>query len=151
MVIDREQVTAFAQRSTSAWCSGEPTNVAEHYAPDGSLTINDSAAAVGQAAISEVVLSFMTAFPDLEVVMDDLRLDRLGVEYHWTLIGTNSGPRRNGTCGPHQWVRGVDDWRRRTHRQVVGTLRPGRIRPSDHARRGCGITRIICGARLWPW
>jgi hypothetical protein len=30
----------FARRYTEAWWSGEPTQVAEHFSVDGSLTIN---------------------------------------------------------------------------------------------------------------
>lgn len=82
----------FAKRYTAAWCSQKPNSVAAFFSKDGSLRVNDHPPAVGRHAISEVARSFMTAFPDLTVVMDDLvvRIDR--VEYHWTLTGTNSGP-----------------------------------------------------------
>lgn len=43
----------FARRYTEAWCSGDPGRVADHYAPDGSLTINGGAPAVGRDAITE--------------------------------------------------------------------------------------------------
>ncbi len=43
----------FARRYTEAWCSGEPARVAEHYSPDGSLTINDASPAIGREAITD--------------------------------------------------------------------------------------------------
>jgi hypothetical protein len=41
--VDRDQLADFARRYTAAWCSGKPQRVAEHYAEEGSLTINDGA------------------------------------------------------------------------------------------------------------
>lgn len=109
---DDDQLIDFARRYTAAWCSQEPANVAEHYSADGSLTINDGEPSVGRAAIAEAARSFMTAFPDLRVVMDDLRTEDGGTEYHWTLIGTNSGPGGTGSpvriSGFEQWTIGDD-------------------------------------------
>jgi len=48
--------------------------VAAFYSQEGSLRINDGPPAVGRKAIAQAVLSFMTAFPDLCVIMDDVRL-----------------------------------------------------------------------------
>jgi hypothetical protein len=81
--------------------------VAEHYSEAGSLTINDGEPSVGRAAISQAALSFMSAFPDLHVLMDDLRIQDPGIEYHWTLIGTNSGP---GGTGNRVRISGFEDW-----------------------------------------
>ena len=49
----------------------------------------------------------MDAFPDLQVLMDDLRLDGERVEYHWTLVGTNTG--RSGT-GRNVRISGFEEW-----------------------------------------
>ena len=46
--------------------------MAEFFAEDGSLTINRAAPAIGRAAIADAALGFMTAFPDLVVVMNGL-------------------------------------------------------------------------------
>ena len=105
--MDREQLIDFARRYTAAWCSGVPARVAEHYSEAGSLRINDGEPSVGRAAISQVALSFMSAFPDLQVLMDDLRIQDPGIEYHWTLIGTNSGP---GGTGRRVRISGFEDW-----------------------------------------
>jgi len=56
-----DQLREFARRYTEAWCSQDPARVAENYAPDGSLTINDGPPSVGRAAITEAARSFMVA------------------------------------------------------------------------------------------
>jgi len=107
-----DRLTEFAKRYIAAWCSGQPENVAAHYSPEGSLTINDGEPAVGRAAITEAARSFMTAFPDLQVLMDDLLVGDSPAEYHWTLIGTNSGPDGTGHAvrisGFEEWTIGED-------------------------------------------
>jgi predicted ester cyclase len=97
----------FARRYTEAWCSQDPERVAEHYAPEGSLTINDGTPSVGQAAITEAARSFMVAFPDLQVLMDDVLIEDPSIEYHWTLLGTNTGP--DGT-GNRVRISGFEAW-----------------------------------------
>jgi len=107
-----DQLREFARRYTEAWCSQEPARVAENYAPDGSLTINDGPPAVGRAAITEAARSFMDAFPDMQVLMDDLVVEGENAEYHWTLVGTNTGPggtrRRIRISGFEEWTIGDD-------------------------------------------
>lgn len=97
-----------ARSYTEAWCSGDPARVAGHYAPDGSLTINGGEPAEGRAAVTEAARSFMTAFPDMQVLMDDLAVrDDGGAEYRWTLVGTNSGP---GGTGHRVRISGFEEW-----------------------------------------
>jgi len=103
MAPDPEQLHGFAERYTEAWCSQDPARVAAHYAPDGSLTINEAAPSVGRAAITEAARSFT----DMQVLMDDLRLDGEKVEYHWTLVGTNTGP---GGTGKRVRISGFEEW-----------------------------------------
>ena len=107
MAHDRGQLLDFARRYTEAWCSREPARVAEHYAPGGSLTINGGTPSVGRAAITEAARSFMTAFPDLQVLMDDVVVRNEDVEYHWTLVGTNTGP---GGTGKRVRISGFEQW-----------------------------------------
>ena len=107
MTLDRDQLRDFARRYTEAWCSQDPAKVAEHYAPEGSLTINGGQPAEGRAAVTEVARSFMTAFPDLRVLMDDVVVRDGGIEYHWTLVGTNSGP---GGTGRSVRISGFEEW-----------------------------------------
>ena len=104
---DPDQLRDFARRYTEAWCSQDPARVADSYAPDGSLTINEGPPSVGRAAITETARSFMVAFPDMQVLMDDLLLEGESVEYHWTLVGTNTGP---GGTGRRVRINGFEEW-----------------------------------------
>jgi nuclear transport factor 2 (NTF2) superfamily protein len=107
-----DQLHEFARRYTDAWCSQDPARVAENYAPDGSLAINDGPPSVGRAAITEAAGSFMVAFPDMQVLMDDLVVLGDRAEYRWTLVGTHTGPggtgRRVRISGFEQWTIGDD-------------------------------------------
>jgi hypothetical protein len=49
----------------------------------------------------------MDAFPDIRVLMDDVRLGDNGSEYHWTLVGTNTGP---GGTGNRVRISGYEEW-----------------------------------------
>lgn len=96
MTIEPAYLRDFARRYTAAWCSHDAASVASFYSPNGSLTINGGTPAAGRSAIAEVAQGFMTAFPDLQVLMDDLIIQGDRAEYHWTLIGTDTGPGGNG-------------------------------------------------------
>jgi len=98
----------FARRYTAAWCGRDPGAVAEFFSPDGSLRVNDDPPAAGREAITEVARSFMTAFPDLHVAMDDLIVRGGAAVYHWTLTGANTGP---GGTGRRVRISGFEEWR----------------------------------------
>jgi len=102
-----DELHELAQGYTEAWCSQDPARVAAHYASDGSLTINDGPPAVGRTAITEAAGSFMNAYPDMRVEMDELRLQGAMREYHWTFTGTNSGP---GGTGRAVRISGFEEW-----------------------------------------
>jgi uncharacterized protein (TIGR02246 family) len=103
-----QTLTQFAERYTAAWCSENAASVAAFFAPDGSLTINHGTPFVGRAAITAAAQSFMTAFPDLVVKMDDLTVAGAHVKCHWTLTGTNTGP---GGTGKSVRINGYEQWR----------------------------------------
>jgi predicted ester cyclase len=105
--MQREQLLEFAKRYTAAWCSQDAASVAGFFAVNGSLAVNDDPPAVGRRAIAEVAQSFMSAFPDLRIVMDKLVVEGERSEYHWTLIGTNSGP---GGTGKSVRISGFEVW-----------------------------------------
>jgi len=100
----------FAGRYAKAWCSQNPEGVAAFYAENGSLSVNGGPPAVGREAIADVARGFMSAFPDMEVTMDDLvrkSHERYGAEFHWTLTGTNTGP---GGTGKRVRIGGYELW-----------------------------------------
>lgn len=105
--MQKDQLIGLARRYTSAWCSQEAARVAAFYSTDGSLSVNDGAPAVGRRAITEVVQSFMTAFPDLRVLIDGVLLQGDRTEYRWTLIGTNTGA---GGTGHRIRISGLELW-----------------------------------------
>jgi uncharacterized protein (TIGR02246 family) len=102
----------FAARYSAAWSSQDPDRVASFYGEDASLTINGGTPSVGRSAIAEAARSFMTAFPDMVVAMDSLRVKEAATEYHWTLTGTNTGPGGTGRAvrisGYEAWTMGND-------------------------------------------
>lgn len=101
-------LTDFAKRYASAWCSQNPDAVAAFYAEDGVITVNGGTPAVGRAGVAASAKGFMTAFPDLVVTFDRLKQTPHGVEFHWTLMGTNAGPGGTGKMvkisGQELWV-----------------------------------------------
>jgi uncharacterized protein (TIGR02246 family) len=97
----------FAERYTAAWCSHDAARVASFFAPDGSLTINDGTPSIGRAAITAAAQQFMTAFPDLRVMMDDISGDEDHATYRWTLDGYNTG---SAGTGAHVRISGYEEW-----------------------------------------
>jgi hypothetical protein len=67
-------------------------------------------------AITKVVQEFMVAFPDLQLVLDQVVPRGGRVEYHWTLTGTDSGP---GGTGHRVHICGCEDWRIGEDRLIV--------------------------------
>ena len=107
-----DQLKEFATRYTSAWCSQDAARVASFFAEDGSLKINDGSPSVGREAITAAAQGFMTAFPDMVVAMDEVRLVEGQPVYRWTLTGTNTGPGGSGKAvkisGYEEWTIGTD-------------------------------------------
>ena len=130
MTPDPDQLHEFARRYAAAWCSQDPASVAEHYSPQGSLTINDGPASVGWAAITEVARSFMTALPDMQVLMDELLVQERGIEFHWTFTGTNTGP---GGTGNRVRISGFEEWTIGDDGLIAGSL--GHFDEAEYARQ----------------
>lgn len=108
MTMEPDHLNDLAQRYTAAWCSQNPAHVAAFFSPDGSLRVNQNDPAVGHDAITEVARGFMSAFPDLQVRMDDLQIQNGRILYRWTLTGHNSGP---GGRGHSVRISGFEEWR----------------------------------------
>ena len=106
-----DELRAFASNYTAAWNSGDAASVAAFFTEDGALYVNGSPA-IGREAITEVAQGFMTAFPDMELIKDSLDIQPENVTYHWTFIGTNSGPEGTGNAvrfsGYEVWTFGND-------------------------------------------
>src|SRR5882762_10392865 len=103
-----EQLREFAQRYAKAWCSQNPEKVAAFFAERGSISINDGPPAVGRTAIAKEAEAFMTTFPDMVVAFDKLEARGNAVAFHWTLIGTNTGP---GGTGKRVRISGYELWK----------------------------------------
>ncbi len=108
MALDQRRVRDFALSYTEAWCSHDPARVADHFAPHGTIAINGGE----PTEAMEVARSFMAAFPDIQVFMDDVVFKDEAVEYHWTFTGTNTGPDGSGNrvriSGFERWTFGDD-------------------------------------------
>ena len=125
-----QQLRSFAERYTAAWCSQDPARVAAFFAPGGTLTINGGEPASGRAAITRVAADFMTAFPDMKVLMDALELNGRRVIYRWTLVGTNSGP---GGSGNRVRISGYEDWQMGADGLIAESL--GHFDADEYARQ----------------
>lgn len=95
----------FGGKYAAAWSGQDADAHAKFFAPNGSQTVNNGTPAVGHEAIAKVAQGFMDAFPDMLVVCDSLPATTKGVEFHWTLTGTNSGP---GGTGKKVHISGVE-------------------------------------------
>jgi len=106
-----DELTEFAAQYTAAWNSQNAASVAAFFAEDGTLSVNGDPS-VGRTAITSVAQSFMTAFPDMELFMDDLDIQSDQAVYHWTFVGTNTGPDGTGNSvrfsGYEEWTFGDD-------------------------------------------
>jgi predicted ester cyclase len=103
-----DKLTEFAKRYAQAWCSHNPERVAECFGENGSLKVNDDAPAIGRMAIAEIARGFMRDFPDMTVTFDKLESCGDATAFHWTLIGTNSGP---GGIGNRVRISGYELWK----------------------------------------
>jgi len=102
---DRQQIERLARQYTEAWCSRDPKRVAAHFATGGTIAINGG----DPALIADVAESFVAAFPDIEVFMDDLVLTDERVEYHWTFTGTSAETGKSVRIpGFEVWTIGAD-------------------------------------------
>ena len=109
MTSEREsQLRHLAEGYTTAWCSQDPARVAGFYSPQGSLRVNADPPAVGRDAITAVAQGFMTAFPDMKVILDDFVVNADQTIYHWTLEGTNTGA---GGTGNRVRISGYEEWK----------------------------------------
>jgi len=109
---EMDKMKEFAERYTAAWSSQDPARVAAHFAEDGALTVNEGEPISGRDAITEFARGFMTSLPDMVLLFDGLEPLGERIRYHWTLIGTDSGPSGSGNqvhiSGHESWLMSPD-------------------------------------------
>ena len=103
-----DKLTEFAKRYAQAWCSRNPKRVAAFVGENASLKVNDDAPVIGRKAIAEIARGFMRDFPDMTVTFDKLEPREDATAFHWTFIGTNSGP---GGTGNRVRISGYELWK----------------------------------------
>ncbi|MEP6793637.1 MAG: nuclear transport factor 2 family protein [Saprospiraceae bacterium] len=111
-VLEFKKMESFGDRYAKAWSSQQPEHVAAFFSVNGSLQVNDEPRAEGREAIAKVAEGFMKAFPDMVVTKDVMTVTECGIEFHWTLTGTNTGPKGTGKkiriSGYEIWQMGTD-------------------------------------------
>jgi hypothetical protein len=105
--MNMDELNSFGKKYAQAWSGQNPDRVAEFFAEKGALTVNDGESAIGREAITKVAKGFMDAFPDMVVLMDSLITRSGKIQFHWTLIGTNSG---TGGTGNKVKISGFEQW-----------------------------------------
>jgi nuclear transport factor 2 (NTF2) superfamily protein len=100
MPSDTARISDLARSYTEAWCSRDPARVAAHYSTGGTISVNGGE----PAPIEDVARSFVDAFPDILVFMDDLAFDSGAVVYRWTFTGTSS------STGMAVRIPGYEEW-----------------------------------------
>ena len=104
---EHENMVEFGEKYTAAWNSKNPEKMASFYAEGGSLTVNNGTPAIGRDQLAETAKSYMEAFPDMKLTLDSLVSDSDTYRYHWTFVGTNTGP---GGTGNNVIFSGFERW-----------------------------------------
>jgi len=105
--MNQAELTDLGTRYAAAWSSQNPTRVASLYSDNGSLTVNPGPPSVGRAAITATAQTFITAFPDMVVKMDQISQEGGHAVFRWTWTGTNAGP---GGTGKFVRITGYEEW-----------------------------------------
>lgn len=121
-----DELREFAADYAKAWSSANPEEVVAFHAKNAFITVNDGA----PAPIREVACAFMRDFPDMIVTFDKLEPRPNGTVFHWTLIGTYSGP---GGTGKKVRISGYELWR--FDEQGLIAESKGHFDAADYARQ----------------
>jgi len=106
--MNSDTLKEFGRKYANAWCSQNAASVAAFFEEKGSLQINAGLPSLGRAAIASAAQSFMTAFPDMVVTLDEVELRGDQAIFRWTLAGHNTGP---GGSGKPVRISGFEEWR----------------------------------------
>ena len=130
---DLAKLEKFAQRYAEAWCGHIPEEVAAFFAQNGSISVNGGPSEIGRAAIADVAHGFFRDFPDMIVTFDKLEAHGDRIAFHWTLIGTNTGP---GGTGNRVKISGYELWKINDDGLILDSL--GHFDAADYARQLTG-------------
>ena len=134
-----DKLTEFAKRYAQAWCSHSPERIAAFFGENASLKVNDDAPAIGRKAIAEIARGFMRDFPDMTVTFDKLEPREDATAFHWTFIGTNSGP---GGTGNRVRISGYELWKIDQAGFIAEST--GHFDAAEYERQLKGKWRVTC-------
>ena len=106
--MDSSMLKEFATRYTAAWCSQNAASVASFFAEDGSLTINDGTPLRRAGGDYDSGTGIHDRLSRHDRADGRLDVNDEGITYHWTLVGTNTGP---GGTGKAVRISGFEEWR----------------------------------------
>lgn len=130
MTLDPDAVRRMAHDYTAAWNSGDPAQVAAHYAPDGQIIINRGDPCKGTAEITTMAAGFYAEVQDLRLTCDDIRVSGSHAVIVWTFTGHHSE-----TGNPLE-VQGWEEWELSADMKLQASL--GWFDADDYARQIAG-------------
>ena len=88
-----EQTKEVVRRVLAAWNSHDPAHVATHYTEDClGLDVAIARPQIGREGVQSMFAAYYHAFPDLEIIPDDMIVDGDHVAIFWTARATHLGP-----------------------------------------------------------
>jgi len=98
------QIERMAIQHTDAWTAGAPEKIAELFAINGTITVNDGVTHTGHAEIIENAKELLATFPGLVVHCIETRHAGDRAVFIWTLEGRHAETGNSVTLpGWHEW------------------------------------------------
>ncbi|WP_224490956.1 nuclear transport factor 2 family protein [Robertkochia flava] len=88
--IVQDSLTNFGKMYAGAWSSKDPMDLANFYSTNGILLDGDGISVTGRDSIAYISKIFHEEIPDMIVSLDSMADTANGIEFHWTLKGTNT-------------------------------------------------------------
>lgn len=86
----QDSLTNFGKRYAEAWSSKNPNDLADFFTSDGILLDGNGKYAKGKDSIALISKMFHDEIPDIIVSLDSMVNGSKGIEFHWSLLGTNT-------------------------------------------------------------
>ena len=134
-----EQIKELVTQLVAAWNSHDPERVAAFYTEDCyGLDVAIARPQIGREGVERMFEAYYHAFPDLEIIPDDVIVAGDHVALFWTASATHNGPILNiPASGRPSSARGVN--------RLV--LQDGKVmRDADHLGRGRHVARARAAA-----